>query len=200
MDIPYGADMSLEAIKYHYYMGTGVEYYIDYAIMHSQCDVVDWLIPKMISDGFNCDDLMPVACISGDINIFNTMIENGVSIDEECVFEACEHGHKDILLQLYILGVDINKQDEGGWNALYFAIDHGYLEIADILLDWNVPQIPSTLGTYPLTIACIKGDVEAIKLLSKYSITTEMIQSVTNSVYQVTPEIKALISQLPISQ
>lgn len=199
MDVPYGADMSLDAIKYHYYMGTGVENYIEHAIMNSQCDVVDWLIPKMISDGFNCDDLMPIVCAFGNINIFNTMIENGVSINGKCFFEACEHGHKDILLQLYILGVDINNQDEGGWNALHFAIDHGYLEIADMLLDWNVPQIPSSLGTYPLTIACIKGDVEAIKLLSKYSLTTEMIQSVTNSFYQVTREIRAFVSQLPIN-
>lgn len=63
-----------------------MEDYNDYAIMNSQCDVVDWLIPRMISDGFNCDDLMTVACISGDINIFNTMIENGVSINNECFF------------------------------------------------------------------------------------------------------------------
>lgn len=116
------------------------------------------------------------------------------------MFEACEHGHKDILLQLYIHGVDIKDQDEREWNALHFAIDHGHLEIADMLLDWNVPQIPSFLGTYPLTIACIKADVEAIKLLSKYSLTAEMVQSVVDSSYEITPEIKTLVSQLPISQ
>ena len=69
------------------------------------------------------------ACADGDIEYVKDYISNGSNLNEMCkngwtpLNSAVEHDQKEMVLFLLNNGADVNFKPNGGWSAIYYAID-----------------------------------------------------------------------------
>ena len=79
---------------------------------------------------------------------------------------ASEEGYYSALMQLLEKGAEINKQDETGWTALYYAVYHEKNTEVDILINANADvNICTTEKKSPLMSACEDGYYKIVKQL-----------------------------------
>lgn len=75
----------------------------------------------------------------------------------------------EIFLFKYLQGAEVNVRDHVGWTPLHEACNHGYLEVAQVLLDHgaNIDDPGGTLcgGVTPLVDAAFNGHVDIVSLL-----------------------------------
>lgn len=144
---------NLEVVKYFYYLGHNVKTCLVNACHLQYCDVVDWLATRIPLP----KDIMFYACQNGDINIFNTLMDAGANLNIQgwCnpMLTACRRGRNHIVLQLYLLGLNVNEQCrmEGGsvTNALATACSWNLVETVRLLLDLGAIPVQDENGQYP---------------------------------------------------
>jgi len=144
---------SLEVVKYFYYLGHNLETCLVNSCYQQHCDIVDWLITRIRLP----KDIIFYACQNGDINVFNALISAGANLDiqgwNNPMLTACRRGHNHIVLQLYLLGLDVNQQlrMEGGkvTNALAIACDWNLIETVRLLLDLGAIPVRDKNGQLP---------------------------------------------------
>ena len=79
---------------------------------------------------------------------------------------ASEEGYYSLLMQLLEKGAEINKQDETGWTALYYAVYHEKNTEVDILINANADVNICTMEKKsPLMSACEDGYYKIVKQL-----------------------------------
>ena len=84
----------------------------------------------------------------------------------ECLFQAFEAGHLEIMKMLLAAGADTNKADHIGNTALILASVKGHLDIVKMLLNEEADTNKANHnGTTALILASMKGHSEIVKML-----------------------------------
>ncbi|XP_013419247.1 serine/threonine-protein phosphatase 6 regulatory ankyrin repeat subunit B [Lingula anatina] len=114
----------------------------------------------------------------GKIDACQLLIKQGIAV--ECNFKnqtilmtASSLGHREIVKYLLendiMIGLDINKKDDNGQNALYYASSAGYVEILESLLLNGVGVTDDINGKSLLMVAAEKGHVNVLEYLLNHS-------------------------------
>ncbi|MCJ1381040.1 hypothetical protein MMC17_004149 [Xylographa soralifera] len=87
------------------------------------------------------------------------------------IWAAAELGRKEVVQRSIAKGSNLEDTDpDGGNTALHCAVDHGHLEILQLLLDAKMSPSPiNDIGRTPLHIAATRGDVHAAIHLLKHT-------------------------------
>ena len=82
------------------------------------------------------------------------------------IFEAAEKGNLMRVNELITAGVDVNKENNGGWTPISIAADKGYIDIVNALITVgaDVNKVTNT-GLTPLILAADKGYIDIVNIL-----------------------------------
>jgi len=82
------------------------------------------------------------------------------------IFEAAEKGNLIRVNELITAGVDVNKENNGGWRPISIAADKGYVDIVNALITVgaDVNKVTNT-GLTPLILAIVKGYIDIVNIL-----------------------------------
>jgi ankyrin repeat protein len=82
------------------------------------------------------------------------------------IFEATEKGNLIRVNELITAGVDVNKENNGGWRPISIAVDKGYVDIVNALITVgaDVNTVTNT-GLTPLILATVKGYIDIVNIL-----------------------------------
>lgn len=147
---------SLLLTQYAYYLTGETESLLENSCDRGHCDIVDWLLTEISSaDGLPKNILYWPAC-NGHVNVLLSLIKSGADINGEGSFNpllGATFGQRvDIIYQLYIYGADMTASF-GGNNALHYACYNNYYDVAKVLFNLGVPNIPNNEGLMPADIA-----------------------------------------------
>ncbi|XP_066293531.1 histone-lysine N-methyltransferase EHMT2-like isoform X3 [Branchiostoma lanceolatum] len=98
----------------------------------------------------SCDEMktpLLMAAFNGQLAVVQYFIKAGANINQKdmegltCLHLAAKAGNLDICKYLLSTGsIDVNVQDEGGWNPMIWAAEHKHLDIVKLLLSRGADQ------------------------------------------------------------
>ncbi|XP_074657107.1 uncharacterized protein LOC141910276 [Tubulanus polymorphus] len=156
-----GSTVLMEAcLKRHAHM---VEYFLDNASKIG----VD--LNKCEKHGRNA---LFYAISGGNVDIFDRLVQKGVEVvtsDQgvNLFIQSAAKGDIEFVRHLYeksgSLGLDVHATDQDGWNALFFAVARGNLELVLYLIKCGIrPKIAEKDGRNLLMQAAINGDEDVL--------------------------------------
>lgn len=92
---------------------------------------------------------------------------------------ASQQGHVEIVRVLLAAGADANYELANGDSAMQFAADKGHVEILELLITVGGAAIDAqdSDGNTPLISACLRGRVEAVRLLLRLGADPSVVAS-----------------------
>lgn len=124
--------------------------------------------------------VLEVAAKMGNLNLVKKLCESGADVNLPTfewstppLIHAAKEGFFDVVKYLIEKGADVNAvTTESGFesfNALIFAADRGFINIAELLLKNNAnPNTPSKSEFTPIVFACRHDHFEIIEMLLAY--------------------------------
>ncbi|CAH1796499.1 unnamed protein product [Owenia fusiformis] len=118
-------------------------------------------------------------CVTGgDLNLFTTFLRHGVRVESSTdgitiLMQAVAKGQMEftlyILNNISRIGLDINQQDKDGWNALFYGIAGGHLELFKTVEAHGAVVTSSKDGRSILMQAALKGHMEMVQYLVEHT-------------------------------
>lgn len=111
------------------------------------------------------------ACMAGDRNQVNTLVEGGESVSEPDsrgytpLSAACAAGQEDLARYLVEHGADVNRKDERGWSPLAAAVRRGNESLVRYLVGKGASCGQETDGPSPIEVAVVTGNVKIARFL-----------------------------------
>lgn len=98
---------------------------------------------------------------------FSSVLSTAWANSFERFFTAAMRNDESTVIELTLLGFDLNTRNEKGETGLTLAIRQGATKVANFLLDQNVVDVNSKngAGETPLMLAAIKGEVALARRL-----------------------------------
>jgi ankyrin repeat protein len=151
------------------------------AAINGYLDLCDFLITKHKLD-INAQNWLGVtplqqAVLENNVEMVRMLVKSGADINIKTgpsQRTALHHAATDVKCSstariLMYLGADINAQEHNGRTPLHYAIDHGLLDIVEVLLAAQSDlQIGDKLGYKPLALAVVEKKTDLVDLLLKY--------------------------------
>ena len=143
--------------------------------VHSDCkEMISLLIANNAKFKQFCTPtrILEMAAAHGKAEILELMLEQKTKIehDSHCLTDATMNGFQYVLDILLNNGVDILKHDSLGIAPIHCAIEEGYFETVQFLLEkgCNPDQYNFDTGQLPLQMAIDDRQLETVELLIKY--------------------------------
>ena len=145
------------------------------AASNGHAEMVEWLLDQGADreeqDNFRRDALHH-ACRHGHTAVVSVLLGRGFDVNRIAggwapLMPAAMEGHVAVVeLLLSRKAIEIDRQDDIGWTALYFAFRHNHPKVIGRLLQAGAdPRIAEEDGRRPVDVAREEGHDECIQLL-----------------------------------
>ena len=99
------------------------------------------------------------------------LYDDGTTLLQSAAF----FGQKELVEEIIEKGADVNIVSKIGATAISYAIDKGYIDIVNILIDKSNLELSTVDGWCPIHFAARKGDVKMVKLLLDHGVKTDVL-------------------------
>jgi len=167
------------------------------AIQCQQQDVIDWLVNAKHTESINLANSIAMAPIHyaaylGQIHTIHNLIQRRASLDATTtdalitpLMLASFQKHTTVVRALLDAGADMEKQDEAGWTALFYAVWGGSADIVQMLLEEGVHRhSQDNAQCNALDLAESMGFKDISSLLRHYQVTLASSEPHQNGVMQ----------------
>ena len=178
--IEHGADVNITDGRGNSALILACRHYKDDA--KEECaSIIQRLVAKGADMNIACSFLSPIrgyqygtaffeALITNRIEVLRLLLELGVRTDavhQNPLVEACTMRNMAVIRLLLSHGADVNIIDNGCRTCMSIACEHGYDDLAELLLDHGADMDAKTgrYGQTPFLLACINVHLSTVKLL-----------------------------------
>ena len=145
---------------------------IYFAIKNGDTKIVEILLKnKAFCHKIDCISPLYFALENRYIPIAQLLLDHGSNPKEDGLLHiAAKKGCKAIIKELLLRGSNPSTTDKKGWFPLHYAASKGYLEIVEMLLEFNAQPDELSVNAYgylvaPLYLASKNGYAEIVKIL-----------------------------------
>jgi len=157
-----------------------------------------------------CATPLQKAVYNGDIRTVTTLLDDGVSENEECngytaLYTAAWYGQTEIARLLIDRGADVNLRSNN-FTPLHAAVTNGYADLVRLLIDRGADIRLSSAGETPINVAKKNGHTLIVKILQgtegelyrrKYAKVEKQSASISRKRSTV---VKSDVDELPVMQ
>ncbi len=103
------------------------------------------------------------------------LLQQYIEIDKlnEDLVHVIQQNNIEKTLTLLRQGADVNYMDTAGFLPIHYASSNGYVEIAQMLLDYQSDYTAYLTGVSPLVLAAKQGHIQIVKILLQYGANIE---------------------------